>query len=439
MTASHAHRLAAIVSMGDELTLGQSLDTNARWLAERLVAVGIVPVEHLTLPDEALAIEGALRRLAGEVDVILCTGGLGPTADDLMREAIARACGDVLVEDPELLAQVRAWFGSRGRPMPAINAVQGLRPSKGIGIPNAHGTAPGIASFIPSSRPGHAGADCYCMPGPPREMMPMFESSVAPRLAPPAGRVVLTRALHTMGLGESEIATRLGDLMRRDARVLVGTTASWGVVSIRVRYEGSESLAQARARIAEVQARVRGLIGPHILFEDEATPASAAIAALRKTHQTLAVVESCTGGLLGAMITEVAGSSDVFCGGWITYSNRLKHAQVGVGLDLLAEHGAVSAEVAGAMAGGGLDRSGADYCLSITGIAGPGGGSEQKPVGTVYIALAQRTGGADIRRFWMSGDRESVRCWSARSALGMLCLALAGRPQIPLLRQSTPG
>lgn len=436
---ARSHTLAAIVSMGDELTLGQSLDTNSRWLAQRLVERGIVPMEHLTLPDDLAGITAALQRLADDHDLILCTGGLGPTADDLTRQALAQASGDVLIEDPVSLEQIRTWFAGRGRAMPSLNAVQALRPSRGSAIPNEQGTAPGIAAHI-SSAAGD-GADCFCMPGPPREMMAMFDSRLAGLLRPPAGRTVLTRSLHTMGLGESEIAARLGDLMRRDASPLVGTTASWGMVSVRIRYEGTGPAQEAQRAIRVVEQRVRESVGRWVICEQEASLAAAAVDALRRASQTLTVVESCTAGLLGSLIGEIPGASDVFAGGWITYSNRLKHSQVGVPEELLAAHGAVSAQTAAAMARGGLERGGADHCLAITGIAGPSGGSEEKPVGTVYIAHGNRHPQGqhaliDVRRFQMAGDRESIRQWSARSALAILWYALAGRADTPLLRQT---
>ncbi len=425
--------------MGDELTLGQSLDTNAQWLAQQLVARGIVPVEHVTVPDDLDAVMRTLARAARESDLILCTGGLGPTADDLTREAVAKVSGDVLVEDSRSLAEISAWFASRGRTMPRINAVQALRPSRASAITNAWGTAPGIAAVIPRShgageREG-GGVDCFCVPGPPSEMKPMFEAAVASRLEPPAGLHVITAAIHTVGLGESEIATRLGDLMRRDAAILVGTTASMGVVSIRVRSERFAELAQARAEVDQILRTARQAVAGHIVGEGDESTAQSLVDELRRRGERLAVVESCTGGLLGELITAVAGSSDVMVGGWITYSNEMKRSQVGVEESLLAEHGAVSAQVARAMARGGLERSGADHCISITGIAGPGGGTAQKPVGTVFICHVARGGAEDCRHFRMMGGRETVRQWSARAGMLMAIFAARGARAPGMLRE----
>lgn len=415
--------------MGDELTLGQTLDTNSRWLSARLLELGIVTVEHATVPDDLGATGAAFKRLSGTVDLLISTGGLGPTADDLCRAALAAAMDDRLVVDGEALEQISRWFAGRGRVMMDINRVQAMRPSRGTCLPNGNGTAPGLHGRIGE-------CDVFCLPGPAREMMPMFEECVRVRLAPVPGRTVATRVLHTYGIGESELATRLGSLMERDRMPLVGTTASGGVVSIRIRYEGLLQVSEASAVLDRCAAEARRCSDPFVFGENETTLPAAVLTMLVERGQTLAAVESCTGGLLGAMITEVPGSSKAFVGGWITYSNEMKTAEVGVPADLLAQHGAVSGEVAAAMARGGLEKCGADYCLSITGIAGPDGGTEAKPVGLVFVTLASRQGAADVRRFRMTGDRESIREWSARSALAVLRMHLIGKPGTRLLRQA---
>lgn len=435
------HRTAAIVSMGDELTLGQTLDTNSRWLSQRLVGLGIMPVEHITVPDDLDRTVAAFERLARSVDLIISSGGLGPTADDLTRQALARAMGDDLVEDAGSVDQIAAWFRSRGREMPALNRVQALRPSRGQSIENKHGTAPGLAGNI-----GVAGRSCavFCLPGPPREMQPMFDAFVRGRLRPPVGRTVVTRVLHTVGIGESDLASRLGPLMDRSRNPLVGTTASGGIVSIRVRYEGPAAAEEAAALADAAAQDAARAAGAHLFGRDDQTLAGVVLDTLRRRGERLSVVESCTGGLLGSTITEVPGSSDVFWGGWITYANQTKREQVGVPARLFVETGpaeapgAVSREVAEAMARGGLERSGTDHCLSITGIAGPGGGTDAKPVGTVWIARAWRSAAGietEARRFAMGGDRGAVREWAARWALAMLWLGLEGRAGIKLLRQ----
>lgn len=437
MTREHA--TAAVLAVGDEITLGQTLDTNSAWLSQRLREVGIVPVEHVTVPDDRARHVAALRRLGREVDLVVCTGGLGPTADDLTRRALAEASDDSLVEDAVALAEVEAFFAARSREMPAINRVQAQRPSKGRTIPNLNGTAPGLHTTV-------GRADVFCLPGPPSEMKPMFEHHVLPRLNPPAGRTVRTRVLHCFGIGESDLATRLGDLMKRERMPLVGTTASGGVVSIRMRYEGPLPAVEADQLLEQTEREARGRAADFVFGSGDDRLAGVVLRLLRERGETLACVESCTGGLLGAMITEIPGSSISFLGGLVTYANEVKGDLVGVPREVLEfpGPGAVSTECAVAMATGGLERMQTTHCLAITGIAGPDGAVPAtadrpgKPVGTVLIARVSRDGGRDVRRFHFPGDRASVRSWSAASALGMLRQHLAGLPPVRILRQVEP-
>lgn len=422
---------AAILSMGDELTLGQTLNSNSRWLAQRLLECAIVPVEHVTVPDDLDHTVRTLTRLAAEVDVIISTGGLGPTADDLCREALSRAMGSPLVEDGASLEQIKRYFKQRAREMPPANAVQALRPETAHAIRNDFGTAPGLVGAI-------GRCPVFCLPGPPREMMPMFENAVVPRL-PASGVTVRTRVLHTVGLGESDIAGRLGQLMDRSRNPLVGTTASGGIVSVRIRYEGPGPAATADGAVAETEKAVRAAVGDYVFGAGDQSLADAISTKLLDARASLCVVESCTGGLLGAMLTEVPGISRVLAGGWVTYSNTMKYQQVGVPPEVVQEFGAVSGECARAMAEGGLRSAGTDFCLSITGVAGPDGGTPEKPVGTVWIGVAWRDARREVhsegRHFKMSGGRAEVREWSARSALALLYYRLVGRPQTRLLRE----
>ncbi len=430
------HARAAVLSVGDELTLGQTLDTNSQWLSQRLASLGITVACHVTVPDDLSAQTRALRELAGRVDLLICTGGLGPTADDLTRQALAGALGQELVEDPVSLEQVRAFFRSRGREMPAINAVQAQRPRSAMALANPVGTAPGLHA---ASRVGANACDVFCLPGPPKEMAPMFEAQVLPRLRLPQ-TTLIARAIHTVGIGESDLATRLGSLMARDRMPLVGTTASGGVVSVRLRYEGPLGNEDATALVDRDERAVRALAGPHAFGVGETSLAEAVVHAMREQRRTLALAESCTGGRLAGLITDVPGSSAVFLAGWVTYSNQAKARDLGVDEAMLGPGGpgAVSQEAACAMATGALARSGATDALGVTGIAGPGGGSQEKPVGTVHVALASR-GEIDVRvdarRFHLPGDRASVRAWGGTCALAMLWLRLAGAADTPLLRQ----
>ena len=415
MTAKRAGR-AGIIAVGDELVLGQKLNTNSQWLATWLMDRGIRTVEHVTCDDDTDQIAQAITRLSTEASLIIITGGLGPTLDDLTRHALAAVLAEPLVEDAAALAHVQDWFQSRRLTMPDTNRVQALRPASARALPNRHGTAFGLAATLPSS------AQVLCLPGPPHEMRPMAERELLP-LITHDGPIVRTRVLQTFGLGESTIAERLAQLMNRGGPTTVGTTASTGVVSIRIRSEGAADDAAAQAAIELAERDIRARLGPAIFGEDETTLEEAVLEALRERGHTLSVVESCTGGMLGEIVTSVPGSSDAFAGGWITYTNALKASLVGVPRTVLEQIGAVSRECAIAMAIGGRERSGADWTLAITGIAGPGGATDYKPVGLVWIALAGPEG-PQARQFRFKGDRAQVRLWSARSALGMLRLAL---------------
>lgn len=440
-----SHRTAAILSIGDELTLGQTLDTNSRYLSDALLARGIITIEHATVADDRASTAGAIVRLADAADVVIITGGLGPTADDLTRAGLADAMGEVLVEDAAALAEITAYFASRRSPMRDINKTQALRPRSATCLSNPNGTAPGLHGVV---HRGDRSVDVFCLPGPPREMKPMFEAEVVPRLRIEPGRRVVTRALHCFGLGESEIASRLGDLMDRDRNPTVGTTASQGVVSCRIRYTSDDGGAGMPPVLVDIEQSIRSKLGPYLFGADGDTLPSVNLDLLRTRRETLATVESCTGGLLGAMLTDIAGSSDVYRGGWITYTNELKTDLVGVPESHFepGAPGAVSRETAEAMAVGGLDRSGADHCLSVTGIAGPGGGTEQKPVGTVWIARASRgqlasgSGGpvrhrVESRLLHLMSERALVRDWSAKSALAMLRFYLISEPDARLMRE----
>lgn len=412
---------AALIAIGDELTMGQTLDTNSRWLSDRLLALGIEPIEHTTVPDDPAQIAAAITRLAQWTDLVITTGGLGPTPDDRTRQALASALRDELIEDPRALEQIQTWFDARGVPMTPTNRIQAQRPSTATCIPNTSGTAPGLSATLGTD--ASTSTRIVCLPGPPRELHPMFEL-IAGTLTSPADRVIATRTLHCFGLGESAVALQLGDLLDRDRNPVVGTTASLGVVSCRLRYQGPADGAQ-RA-LDQTESAIRARLGHTVFGAADESLASVVLDLLRARSATLAVVESCTGGLLGGALTAIPGSSDAFVGGLITYTNTLKHELAGVDEAIIAAHGAVSAPCAIAMALGGRARATSDYALAISGIAGPGGGSDDKPVGTVWIALASPDGATDARRFQFPAYRDAVRTWSVASALGMLRLALIG-------------
>ncbi len=429
-------QLAAIVSIGDELMLGQRFDTNAPWLSEQLLGRGIHTLERVVLHDDLESIRDALLRLAGRVGVILLTGGLGPTDDDLTRAALAAALGEELVLDETALAELEHFFRKRGRVLIEKNRIQAMRPASGRLLANPHGTAPGIAAAIGA---GGRETAVFALPGPPREMHPMFDAHVAPTL-PAAPVVIATRVIHTLGIGESDLAARLGELMQRDRNPLVGTTASGGSVSCRIRFEGEAGTASAtlNATCNAIESRA----GSFIVGVDSDEVQHSVVRTLAERSEWIVTAESCTGGMLGAMITMVDGASSVYLGGWQTYANVMKERELAVPHEMLEEYGAVSREVAEAMARGALagaawpEGAAGMHALAITGVAGPGGGSDTKPVGTVFIARAsvrEHETECVVKRFQFRGGRDDVRSVSAKMALAMLWRQLRGIPDEPLL------
>jgi nicotinamide-nucleotide amidase len=431
---STIHDACAILSIGDELVLGEKLDTNTMWLSALLADLGAPAIEHATVGDDRAQIAATIRRLASRAPLVIVTGGLGPTADDLTREALADAMGDELVRDDEALAQIEAMFRARGRTMNELNRVQAMRPSRGECLRNDVGTAPGVHGRV-------EGADVFCVPGPPREMRPMVEGLVVPRLRLRERDRVRAKLIRVLGWAESDAASVLkgcegGDLLARTNDPVVGVTASAGELTFRIRAKGEER--EATERLEWAARQIRKVFGALCVGEDEESAPAATLRLLRERDETLAVVESCTGGLLGAMLTEVPGSSDVFLGGWITYTNAMKQGEVNVPGETIAQYGAVSEETVRAMALGGLFQSAADHAIAISGVAGPSGGSDEKPVGTVWIAHAWSTDesrGVDARRFLFPGDRDSVRVRSVRAAMAMLNLRVKGDPERALMNE----
>ncbi len=405
---------AAVLAIGDELVGGRTVDTNSAYLSERLAARGIHVVTHVTVGDDRAAIAGAVTDAAAQAGVVLITGGLGPTEDDLTRQGLADAMGVELVLNDACLAEIEAFFHERGRQMVPTNRIQAMLPAGAAPLDNRLGTAPGIAATL-------AGASVFVMPGVPHEMREMFDTQIAPRLPDGAGAIV-QHIVHTYGQGESDVGATLRDLMQRDANPVVGTTVAAGVVSVRVtaRAESPELADElSRGTVAEVRRR----LGDLVIGEDDETIASVVGAMLRRCGQTLATAESCTGGLIGERITDVPGASEYFLGGGVCYANDVKRDVLGVGQGLLDEHGAVSEPVAAAMAAGCRERLGSDWAISTTGIAGPAGGTENKPVGLVYIALAGPAG-TDVHRHVFPGTRTFIRRRAALAALNYLRLAL---------------
>lgn len=407
---------AQIISIGSELTTGMTVDTNAAFLSAELAKMGISTEQHVTVSDDLPAITASIAQAVDACEIVLVTGGIGPTADDLTREAVAKVMNVDLELRPECLEQIEAIFRKLDRRMNDANRRQAFIPEGAAAIANTCGTAPGIKAITGK-------ATVFVMPGVPSEMKTMFARDVAPVLMGRAGgRVIANRILHCCGAGESDIGAALNDLMQRGRNPSVGTTASHGIISVRM-WAHADNQKNAREMLDHTESEVRTALGKLIYGTGEETLADVVGQMLKSKRKTIATAESCSGGMLAAAITATPGASDYFLAAVVTYSNRTKTSELNVEPELIEEHGAVSEQVAVAMANGCRQHSGADYALSITGIAGPSGGSVQKPVGLVYIGLADAAH-THAHRFVFSGSRQVVRDRSIKTALNLLRLHL---------------
>jgi nicotinamide-nucleotide amidase len=410
---------AVILSIGDELIMGQTVDTNSAWLSARLADLGIMTHYHKTVADDTAAVTLALKEACDCCDLVIVTGGLGPTEDDLTRHALAELLNRPLDLHPPSLERIRSFFKSLGREMPAMNRIQAMIPRGVEVLANDWGTAPGMK--VKSGK-----AQLFFFPGVPREMVKMVERDVLPLYQKHTGLALAVAALHVFGAGESTVAEMLGDLMRRDRNPLIGTTASKWVVTVRIRSE-APTPGLAQRQLAETVKTVEARLGTLIYGHDQDTLQGVVARLALAKNQKVVTAESCTGGLIAQLLTDEAGSSGFFAGGWVVYSNAMKTRELGVPASLIERDGAVSEAVACSMAEGALRRGEADWALSATGIAGPDGGSSEKPVGTVWVGLAHRSAeGIRVRaeRFFLPGPRDSVRDRAAKSALNMLRLEL---------------
>jgi nicotinamide-nucleotide amidase len=430
-----AGRRAAILAVGSELLGTDRLDTNSLRLTAALERHGFELVAKEVAGDDRGRIARALARLAAECELVLVTGGLGPTADDLTREGAADAFGLELALDAGVAAEIEARFRSFGRAMPAVNRRQALVPAGAEVLANPRGTAPGL-------RLAAGRATLFFFPGVPHELERMIAADLEPWLAERGGGGGLeTGVLKVACLPESEVEERISPAYGEFGREAISVLARPGEIELRFRAAGTA--AERRARLDAIAARLAALVGRAVFAaEPEATLESVAGELLAAGGRTLATAESCTGGLVAERITRVPGSSGWFVGGVVAYSNELKRRLLGVPAELLAAHGAVSEPVARAMAEGARARLGADFGLAITGVAGPGGGAPDKPVGTVHLALAgpAAAGVGDAaevehRRVRLPGDRAMVRALAAQLALEMLrrrLLALGGEADPPV-------
>lgn len=410
-----------LLNTGSELMLGRVLNRHQQWLCREFADAGYVVQRQVAVADAAADIQQAAREGLGRADLVVCTGGLGPTSDDLTREAIAALVGCPLREDPATRARLQAWYTARNRTPPPAAFLQAQVPDGAVVLPNAHGTAPGLLLEVPPAprSPRATSAWLVMLPGPPRELQPMFTEQVLPwvRRTFPFEVPFVCRTLRSTGVPESTMQQRIaGPLESLVARSLqVGYCARPGEVDVRLTARGPE----AAGLVAEAEAIVRSEVGRHLYGEDADSLEAVVVRWLAQRQHTLAVAESCTGGRLASRLTDVPGASAVFLGGFITYANALKEGLVGVCREALVSHGAVSEPVAREMAVGARERTGADWALAVTGIAGPSGGTPDKPVGTAFIGLAGSTG-VEVKRVRNAFDRDTFKHVTSQQALELL-------------------
>jgi nicotinamide-nucleotide amidase len=407
-----------LINTGAELLVGRVLNTHQQWLCRQLTDLGYEVSRQACVSDDARQIEDALREALARADVIIVTGGLGPTSDDRTRDVAARLLGRALVRHPATRLRIQRFYAARHRPMPESVLVQAMIPKGAKVLPNENGTAPGLVLETVS------GGQCLILlPGPPRELQPMFLGAVVPLLMRrfPTPSPLLCHTFKITGLGESEVEEKIGAALQPlvAAGLDLAYCARIGEVDVRLAARG----AQAGTLLAEGMSTVEKILGPFIFGTGDDTLQSVIIGLLTKYKKTLAVAESCTGGFIAHRLTNVPGSSAVFLGGVVAYSNQVKQSVLGVGAQTLRRHGAVSEPVAREMAEGARRLLRSDFALAVTGIAGPGGGTPDKPAGTAFIALSQDEGTTVLQQY-SPVDRQTFKFAISQRALDLLRQAL---------------
>lgn len=397
-----------IINTGTELLLGNTLNTHGAWFGRELFQMGLRISRQTTVPDGD-AIREALTESLGRADAVIVTGGLGPTSDDLTREITAEVLGLELITDEAALRSLEVFFTSRGRVMVAANLKQALCPVGADILPNANGTAPGI--YVPPRLNGRSNCAVFLLPGPPRELYPMFHGEVAPRLRALSGVEEINQALvlKFTGVGESDFHHGIDERLAGIRGLEYGYCAHIGEVDLRL-IGDVDAIREAREiTLAQFE--------PYLISDNGASMEKTVVLLLKQRGMTLATAESCTGGLISNRITNVPGSSEVFTHGYITYANEAKIGMLGVSAEDIETHGAVSETVARRMAEGALRESGACIAVSVTGIAGPSGGSEEKPVGTALCGVAVKGGETSAFRFYHPRSRKDFKLSVSQSAL----------------------
>lgn len=402
---------AEIISVGTEILLGDIVNTNAVFLSQQLAELGYGVYYQTVVGDNPERLAEVVKQAKERSELVLLTGGLGPTDDDLTKQTVAKVFGDTLVVDQEELDRIENFFLKRGVPMAENNRKQAMMPQNGEKLLNPNGTAPGVM-FIDGD------STAFLMPGPPSEMQPMFLQQVKPRLMKQQEQTIHSLTLRISGIGESDLETLVYDLLQSE-NPTAALYAKTGEVHLRITARAN-TIEQAEQMCQEKAELFRAILQNKIYSENGDDLETTVVKTIAKQHKTLSTAESCTGGLLSQRITSVSGSSEVFGFGVCTYSNEMKQKVLGVSAQTLEEYGAVSPQTAREMAKGSMNYAKADYGVGITGLAGPGGGTEKKPVGLVYIAVSNANKVAVKKTFWADRSRQFVREMAAQTALDML-------------------
>lgn len=400
-----------IIAVGTELLLGDIVNTNAQYISQRLSALGLDVYYQTVVGDNLDRLVEALKIASNRADIIITTGGLGPTDDDLTKIGIAKALSVEMTLDELSLEKIKNYFERSNRPMPSINERQAYIPLGSRAVENNNGTAPGII--------GEYGSKIYiALPGPPKEMKPMFEESIVPYLRQKSKYTIKSRTLKVIGIGESALQEKLGDIMMNQTNPTIALYAKEGEVHIRITAK-EEDAVKADYKIKEVENKINNMLGKDIYGYDGDTLESVVNDILQKEHKTISFAESCTGGMISSRFTDIPNASISFLNGIVCYSNEAKINILGVKRETIEEHGAVSMETAEEMAIGVRKISNTDIGLSITGIAGPSGGTESKPVGLCYIGIVIDNQ-IKVYSFIFNGNRAKIRWLASTKALDIL-------------------
>ena len=401
-----------LISVGTEILLGNIVNTNAAYLSEQCAALGLSCYYQDVVGDNDERLCETIRTALGRADILLISGGLGPTQDDLTKESAAKVMGKSLYLHEESKAFIQQFFEERGLEITDNNWKQAMVPEGCIVVDNPNGTAPGVIM-------AENGKHVILMPGPPNEMIPMFETSIMPYLGKLQDGVIFSQTVKVCGVGESKAETMVQDLIEGQSNPTIATYAKTGEVHLRVTARAEDEKA-AKKLVKPVVKELKGRFGSHVYTtEEEITLEKAVVDLLLANKLTISTVESCTGGLVAARLINVAGVSEVFKSGYIAYSNKAKRRLLGIKKSLLVKHGAVSKETAREMAKGAALISKADVTVSVTGIAGPDGGTEEKPVGLVYIGCSV-CGKVTVKEYHFSGSRAKIRESTVSAALTLM-------------------